>query len=84
MSEQLFSNELFALGKKWFWVALATSLFSLAAGLILGISLLTEKNRRKEGIIIIVFALVCYLAKTLWLYPWLMASGAVPYRIIKA
>jgi hypothetical protein len=84
MSEQLFSNECFALGNKWFWAVLAASLFSLAAGLILGISLLTEKNRRKEGIIIVVFAIVCYLAKNLWLYPWLMSSGVMPYQIIKA
>lgn len=84
MTEELFSNECFTLGKKWFWVALAAALFSAAAGLIFGISLLTEKNRRKEGIILIVFAIVCYLAKNLWLYPWLMSSGVMPYRIIKA
>ena len=84
MSEHLLSNGGFSLGKKWFWVALAASIFSLAAGLIFGISLLTEKDRRKEGIIIVVFAIVCYLAKTLWLYPWLISSGILPYRIIKA
>jgi high-affinity Fe2+/Pb2+ permease len=73
MPENL-DNSQFALGRKWFWVGIVTALF-LPAGLVYGISLAAEKDRRKEGFIIIAFAIVWFFVLSLWLLPWLKESG---------
>ena len=46
----------FKLYKKWFWIGIAVGFFNFVAGLIYGIALATEKEHRKEGIIIITWS----------------------------
>ena len=77
-------NDQFMLGKKWFWIGIAISIFNIAAGLIYGIALATEKDHRKEGAIIIVFALAWFFFAHYFLGPWLIKSGYLPqYRLMK-
>lgn len=67
----------FALGKKWFWVGLVLGL-NLFAGLVFGIALVLEKDRRKEGLIILGFTVVWALVGFFWLGPWLLKLGILP------
>ena len=60
MDEQIFSTTTdtrFKLWSKWFWIGIVVSIPSVVAGLVYGIALVLEKSRRKEGIIIIAFAI---------------------------
>lgn len=71
----------FKLGKKWFWVGIAVAFVHAFAGLIYGIVLLFEKDHRKEGIIIIAFAiawaLFSYFVVGPWLLNWMAAKGLI-------
>lgn len=83
MLGQFFSDEQFKPGKKWFFVGLFVALFSALAGLAFGLALVTEKGHRKEGVIVMAFAIICFFVKNLWLGPWLMQSDILPYRFIR-
>lgn len=68
-------NSQFALWKKWFWIGIVSAALNAFVGLIYGIALALEKERRKEGAIIIVFSLVWFAAIAFGLLPWLIKSG---------
>ncbi|MBU3901652.1 hypothetical protein KKF25_03335 [Patescibacteria group bacterium] len=81
MSEN--SNNQFALGKKWFWIGLVMGL-NILSGLVFGIALTLEKERRKEGAIIIVFTIAWFIFSWLVLGPWLQKSGILPqYQLLR-
>lgn len=65
----------FKLNKKWFWVGIAVAFFNVVGGLIYGIALLTEKEYRNEGLIIIGFSIVWGIINVFVVLPWLMNSG---------
>ncbi len=52
----------FALWTKWFWIGIITAVFNPLAGLIFGIGVATEEDRKKEGIIIAVVSIVWWIA----------------------
>lgn len=55
-------NSTFALWKKWFWVGIVIAALNPLAGLIIGIAIATEKDRAKEGTIIIAWSIVWWTA----------------------
>lgn len=65
----------FQLWGKWFWIGIITSFFNAAAGLIYGIALVVEKEHRKEGFIIIGWAIIWTLIIFLLIGPLLVKSG---------
>jgi len=74
----------FKLGGKWFWIGIVMSFFNIAAGLVYGIALTVEKSYRKEGLIIIAFAIVWALVGFFLIGPWLLKLGVVPkFQIIR-
>jgi hypothetical protein len=80
----ILNNGQFKLGKKWFWIGMAVALFNVMGGLVYGIALLLEKEHRKEGAIIIVFAIIWFIFSGWFLGPWLMKTGILPqYRLLK-
>jgi ABC-type spermidine/putrescine transport system permease subunit I len=86
MNDQFFSNSQFGLWKKWFWMGIVATILSPIVGLVYGIALATEQDRKKEGLIIIVIAVI-WLALVVFfaffLGPWLVRSGTVPhYQLI--
>lgn len=88
MAEEQINNFLatdrFKLGKKWFWIGMVVALFSVAAGLLFGIALLTEKDHRKEGLIIVIFALVWAAVSMFVIAPLLIKSGFLSnYTLMK-
>ena len=68
----------FKLGKKWFWIGIIISIFNIVGGLVYGIVLLLEKNHRKEGIIIIAWAIIWTLFSFFVIGPYLVKSGLLP------
>lgn len=83
MEEKIVSDK-FKLWEKWFWVGIAIGFFDLLAGLIFGIALVCEKEHRREGMIIILFALIFFLLKNFVIFPWLVKVGYVPhYQLTK-
>ncbi|MEE8131596.1 MAG: hypothetical protein V3T98_00935 [Candidatus Paceibacterota bacterium] len=68
----------FKLGKKWFWIGIVMAFLNVLGGLIYGVVLAIEKNHRKEGLIIITWAVVWALIGFLIIGPWLVKSGIVP------
>ena len=72
------SGDKFGFGKKWFWIGIIVSFFHFAAGLIYGLALIFEKDRRKEGLIIMVFAVIWFLLNFFIIGPWLVKSGFLP------
>jgi hypothetical protein len=82
MEEQNFSNSQFGLWKKWFWIGIVVAITSVVAGLVYGIALELEKDRRKEGIIIIIFAIVWFIFANYFLGPWLVNAGILPHTLI--
>lgn len=62
----------FKLGKKWFWIGIVISIFNAAAGLIYGISLTIEREHRKEGVIIIVWAITWALIVFFIISPYII------------
>jgi len=77
-------NDKFKLGKKWFWIGMAVALLNVTGGLVYGIALLIEKKHRKEGLIIVVFALVWAAIGIFVISPMLVKSGIFPgYTLMK-
>ena len=68
----------FKLGKKWFWIGIIISIFNIIAGLVYGVVLLLEKDHRKEGIIIIAWAIIWTLFSFFVIGPYLVKSGLLP------
>ena len=79
---EMISVDKFKMGKKWFWVGVAIVILSAIAGLVYGITLVFEKNHRREGIIIIAFAVAWALLNYFIIVPWLAdlmaAKGSLP------
>lgn len=76
-------NDQFALGKKWFWIGLVMGL-NILSGLVFGIALALEKDRRKEGAIIIVFTVLWFIFSGFVLGPWLQETGIIPqYKLLR-
>jgi len=74
----------FGLYKKWFWMGIVMSLFNVVAGLIYGVAVVVDKDHRKEGAILIVFALFWFFFSAYFLGPWLMKKGIIPqYRLLR-
>ena len=74
----------FGLYKKWFWIGIVMSIFNVIAGLVYGVAVLMDKEHRKEGGILVAFALIWFFFAAFALGPWLIKSGILPnYRIIK-
>ena len=70
----------FKLNKKWFWVGIVMGL-NPVFGLVYGIALLTEKDHRKEGLIIIVWTIVWAII-SYYLSGWFVKQGWLPsYKI---
>ena len=83
MVEQIISDSRFQFGKKWFWIGMVMAL-NLMPGLIFGIALMTEKERRKEGAVIAIFAIAWFIFATFVLGPWLQRKGILPkYRLFR-
>lgn len=81
MNEQILTNESvdkFKLGKKWFWVGIVVSIFNIIAGLIYGVVLIFEKDHRKEGVIIVAWAVIWTLIGFFVISPYLVKSGLMP------
>ena len=78
------ADDKFKLGKKWFWIGMVAALFNVAAGLLFGIALLAEKDHRKEGLIIVIFAVVWAAVSIFVIAPWLVNSGLLSnYTLMK-
>jgi hypothetical protein len=77
MDEQITSDK-FKLWGKWFWIGMVISFFDVFTGLIFGIALIFEKDRRREGLVVILFALTCFVLKYFVLAPWLKDAGYLP------
>jgi len=84
MNEQILIDQTidkFKLGKKWFWIGIVVAFIHALAGLIYGITLVLEKDHRREGIIIIAFAiawaLFSYFVVGPWLLNWMTAKGLI-------
>ena len=74
----------FKLAKKWFWIGIVTSLLNIAAGLIYGIALVIEKEHRKEGLIIMAWAIIWALISFFLIGPWLVKSELLPkFQVIR-
>ena len=72
----------FKLYKKWFWMGLVMSLFYPAAGIVYGLVLLSEKDHRREGLIIIIGSFVIGLI-SYYLQSYLAAIGVfTPARFL--
>ena len=52
----------FALWGKWFWIAIISAALNPLAGLMVGVGVLTEQDRRKEGLIIIAWSIIWWTA----------------------
>jgi len=84
MNDQYFSNSQFGLGRKWFWIGVVIAIANMVAGLVYGIALMVEKDRRKEGLIIVIFAIAWYFFAGYFLGPWLVNAGILPhYQLLK-
>ncbi|MBI5306728.1 hypothetical protein HZB04_04075 [Candidatus Wolfebacteria bacterium] len=74
----------FKLGKKWFWIGIVVATLNVVAGLVYGIAILTEKDRRNEGLIIIAWAIIWALIGFFIIGPFLVKSELFPkIKIIK-
>ena len=67
----------FKLGKKWFWIGIATGFINPILGLVYGIALAVEKDHRKEGIIIIAWT-IAWAVIAYYLSTWLVERGYLP------
>jgi len=63
--------------KKWFWMGIAVALISPVAGLILAISFWTEPELKKQGKIILIFAIIWGIL-FIFLTNWLVKQGYLP------
>jgi len=64
----------FKLGKKWFWIGVVLSLLQPLAGLVFAIALVLERERRKEGWILIIITFVLAIGGY-YLQQYLKAQG---------
>ncbi len=86
MEQQIISQQIdkFKIGKKWFWLGIVISFFNVFAGLIYGIALAIEKDHRKEGVIIIAWAIAWALIGFFVIGPFLIKSGVIPrFQVVK-
>lgn len=82
--EQNISNDKFKLWNKWFWIGIVVAISNIIAGLVYGIALAIEKDRRKEGIIIVIVAIGWLIFTNYILGPWLLESGLLPrYQLLR-
>jgi hypothetical protein len=72
-------NDKFKLLGKWFWIGIIIGFLNPVAGVIFGLALAFEKEHRKEGTIITLFALACFTLRYS-LYIWLANSGYLPQQ----
>lgn len=82
MIDPNFSNSQFGLWRKWFWIGVVVAISNVAGGLVYGIALTLEKDRKKEGIIIAVIAIAWFIFSAFVLGPWLVSSGILPHYIL--
>ena len=82
MPDQFFSNSQFGLWKKWFWIGIVMAIFNVVTGLVYGIALVLEKDKRKEGIIIIVITIVWFIFVNYFLVSWLINAGILPHMLL--
>ena len=74
----------FKFGKKWFWIGIVVSTLNIIAGLVYDIVLAIEKNHRKEGLIIMAWAIIWALIGFFVIGPYLIKSGVLPkFQIIQ-
>lgn len=74
----------FKLGKKWFWIGIIVATLNIIAGLVYGITLVIERDHRKEGLIIIVWAIIWALILFFVIGPYLVESGFLPkFKVMK-
>jgi hypothetical protein len=74
MNEQIEQNSLnnnFKLWTRWFWVGIIVAAYHVVAGLVFGLVLVFEKDRRLEGLIILLFAVVWFAFGLFWFAPWI-------------
>ncbi|MBT9169537.1 MAG: hypothetical protein DDT19_02898 [Syntrophomonadaceae bacterium] len=64
----------FKLGKKWFWIGVVVATLNVVAGLVYGIALAIEKDHRKEGLIIIAWAIIWALISFFIIGSYLLIS----------
>ncbi|MDP3901888.1 MAG: hypothetical protein Q8Q37_02870 [bacterium] len=67
----------FKLYKKWFWIGIIIGFFNVVAGIVYGIALASEREHRKEGVIILVWSAVIY-AILLYQYGNLQPDFSLP------
>lgn len=81
---QILPVDKFKLGKKWFWIGIIIAIFNVAAGLIYGIALAIEKDHRKEGLIIVAWAIIWASIIYFVIAPYLVESGLLPkFKVVK-
>ncbi|MEK7574560.1 MAG: hypothetical protein AAB514_03465 [Patescibacteria group bacterium] len=71
----------FKLGKKWFWIGIVMGL-NPVFGLIYSIALLTEKDRRKEGMVVLIWT-IAWAIISYNLSNWLAKEGWLPTYELK-
>ena len=84
-SSQTSPVDKFKLGKKWFWIGIVVSTLNIVAGLVYGITLLIEKDHRKEGLVVMAWAIIWALIGFFVIGPYLIKSGLLPkFQMIKS
>ncbi len=66
------NNDKFRLFGKWFWIGIVVGFLNSIAGLIYGIALVTEKEYRREGAIIVAWTVLVAVLMTIvlgYVYP---------------
>jgi hypothetical protein len=71
----------FKVNKKWFWIGIVMGL-NPVFGLVYGIALVTEKDHRKEGTIILIWTIVWAII-SYYLSMWLVKQGYFPTYQVK-
>jgi hypothetical protein len=80
----------FKLGKKWFWIGIVMGL-NPVFGLIYSIALLTEKDHRKEGLVILCWTIIwavisynlsVYLGKIGFLPKYKLENGGIFEKLL--
>lgn len=56
----------FALFHKWFWVGMVVATVGGLGGLVFGLTLLAEREHRKEGAIVTIWSLIVTIAFVTW------------------
>jgi RsiW-degrading membrane proteinase PrsW (M82 family) len=63
--------------KKWFWLGIVVALIAPIAGVVLAVAFWTESELKKEGKIILIFAIIWGVI-FLYLSNWLVEQGYLP------